>query len=90
MITKILAVKYPTSTDRARQTTDHLRQVFAVEVNAVREMIGKLLFDDSEFFRYNYLLVRYDDKIYAIEPSDINKRTYSRKQLSYHPLSHMV
>lgn len=90
MITKILAVKYPRSTDRYRNTLDHLRQIFEVEVANVKDEIGKLLFHDSEFFRYNYLLVKYDDKMYVIEASDINKRTYSRKQVSYHPFSNMI
>ena len=90
MNTKILAVRYPSSVDRIRQSLDHLRQVFEVEALKVKEEIGNLLFHESEFFRYNYLLVKYDNKLYVIEAMDINKRIYSRKQVEYHPLSYMV
>lgn len=90
-MTKVLAVKYPTSTDRVRQSFDHLRQVFEVpDVNKIKDMFGTLLFGDNSLFRYNYCLVRFDNKMYVIEPVDIAKCTYVRKQVEYHPLQHMI
>ena len=90
-MTKVLAVKYPTSTDRVKQSFDHLRQVFEVpDVNKIKDLFGTLLFGDNALFRYNYCLVRFDNKMYVIEPVDIVKCTYVRKQVEYHPLSNMI
>ena len=90
-MTKVLAVKYPTSTDRVRQSFDHLRQVFEVpDVNKIKDLFGTLLFGDNAVFRYNYCLVRFDNKLFVIEPVDIAKCTYVRKQVEYHPLGDMI
>ena len=53
-------------------------------------MFGSLLFNDSALYRYNYCLVRFDNKMYVIEPVDLAKCTYVRKQVEYHPLQHMI
>ena len=90
-MTKVLAVKYPSSTDRVRQTVDHLRQVFDVpDVSKIKELFGTLLFNDNNLYRYNYCLVRFDNKMYVIEPVDIAKCTYVHKQVDYHPLGDMI
>ena len=90
-MTKILAVKYPTSTDRVRTTTDHLRTIIDVpDVTKIKELFGSLLFRDSQLYRYNYCLVKHDGKMYVIEPVDLEKCTYSRKQIEYHPFSNMI
>lgn len=90
-MTKVLAVKYPSSTDRVKQSFDHLRQVFDVpDVNKIKDLFGTLLFDDNALFRYNYCLVRFDNKLFVIEPVDIAKCTYVRKAVDYHPLSDMI
>jgi len=90
-MTKVLAVKYPSSTDRVRQTVDHLRQVFDVpDVNKIKELFGTLLFNDNNLYRYNYCLVRFDNKLYVIEPVDLVKCTYVRKAVDYHPFSDMI
>ena len=90
-MTKVLAVKYPSSTDRVKQSFDHLRQVFEVpDVSKIKELFGTLLFNDNNLYRYNYCLVRFDNKLYVIEPVDLVKCTYVRKHVEYHPLSHMI
>ena len=90
-MTKVLAVKYPTSTDRVRQSFDHLRQVFEVpDVSKIKDLFGTLLFGDNALFRYNDCLVSFDNKMYVIEPVDIAKCTYVRKQVDYHPLGDMI
>lgn len=90
-MTKVLAVKYPSSVDRVRQTFDHLRQVFDVsDVSKIKDLFGQLLFDDNQLYRYNYCLVRFDNKLYVVEPVDLAKCTYVRKHVEYHPLSHMI
>jgi len=90
-MTKVLAVKYPSSVDRVRQSFDHLRQVCDVpDVNTIKDMFGQLLFNDSQLYRYNYCLVRFDNKLYVVEPVDLAKCTYVRKHVEYHPLSHMI
>ena len=90
-MTKVLAVKYPSSTDRVRQTVDHLRQVFDVpDVNKIKELFGTLLFNDNNLYRYNYCLVRFDNKLYVIEPVDLVKCTYVRKAVDYHPFRDMI
>jgi hypothetical protein len=51
-MTKVLAVKYPSSVDRVRQSFDHLRQVFDVpDVSTIKDMFGSLLFNDSALYR---------------------------------------
>lgn len=90
-MTKVLAVKYPSSVDRVRQSFDHLRQVFDVpDVSTIKDMFGSLLFNDSATFRYNYCLVKYNNELFVVEPVDLDKRTYVRKKVEYHPLSNMV
>ena len=75
-MTKVLAVKYPSSVDRVRQSFDHLRQVFDVpDVSTIKDMFGQLLFNDSQLYRYNYCLVRFDNKLYVVEPVDLAKCT---------------
>ena len=87
----MLAVRYPSSVDRVRQSFDHLRQVFDVpDVSKIKDMFGSLLFNDSDLYRYNYCLVRFDDKLFVIEPVDLAKCTYARKAVVYHPLQHMI
>ena len=90
-MTKVLAVKYPSSTDRVKQSFDHLRQVFEVpDVSKIKDLFGTLLFGVNALFRYNYCLVRFDNKLFVIEPVDIAKCTYVRKAVDYHPLSDMI
>ena len=90
-MTKLLAVKYPSSVDRIKQSFDHLRQLFDVpDVSKIKDMFGDLLFNDNSLFRYSYCLVKFDDKIYVIEPVDLTNRTYVRKEIFYHPLQHMI
>ena len=90
-MTKVLAVKYPSSADRVKQSFDHLRQVFEVpDVNKIKDLFGTLLFGDNALFRYNYCLVRFDNKLYVIEPVDLVKCTYVRKAVDYHPFSDMI
>ena len=90
-MTKVLAVKYPSSVDRVRQSFDHLRQVFDVpDVNTIKDMFGQLLFNDSQLYRYNYCLVKYNNELFIVEPIDLVKCTYVRKHVEYHPLSHMI
>ena len=90
-MTKVLAVKYPSSADRVKQSFDHLRQVFEVpDVSKIKDLFGTLLFDENALFRYNYCLVRFDNKLFVIEPIDIAKCTYVRKQVDYHPLGGMI
>jgi len=90
-MTKVLAVKYPSSTDRVKQSFDHLRQVFEVpDVSKIKDLFGNLLFDENALFRYNYCLVKFNDKMYVIEPVDLVKCTYVRKQVEYHPLGDMI
>ena len=90
-MTKVLAVKYPSSADRVKQSFDHLRQVFEVpDVSKIKDMFATLLFGDNALFRYNYCLVRFDNKLYVIEPVDLAKCTYVRKAVEYHPLSNMI
>jgi hypothetical protein len=90
-MTKVLAVRYPSSTDRVRQTVDHLRQVVDVpDINTIKDVFGQLLFNDSQLYRYSYCLVRFDNKLYIVEPVDLAKCTYVRRTIQYHPLSHMI
>jgi len=90
-MTKVLAVKYPSSADRVKQSFDHLRQVFEVpDVSKIKDLFGTLLFDDSSTFRYNYCLINYNNELFVVEPVDLDKRTYVRKKVEYHPLQHMV
>ena len=90
-MTKVLAVRYPSSTDRVKQSFDHLRQIFDVtDVSKIKDLFGTLLFDENALFRYNYCLVRFDNKLYVIEPIDLVKCTYVRKQVEYHPLGDMI
>jgi len=90
-MTKVLAVKYPSSTDRVKQSFDHLRQVFEVpDVSKIKDLFGNLLFDENALFRYNYCLVKFNDKMYVIEPVDLVKCTYVRKKVEYHPLGDMI
>ena len=90
-MTKVLAVKYPSSTDRVKQSFDHLRQVFDVpDISKIKELFGTLLFNDNNLYRYNYCLVRFDNKLYVIEPVDLVKCTYVRKAVDYHQFSDMI
>lgn len=90
-MTKVLAVKYPSSVDRVKQSFDHLRQVFEVpDIAKIKDLFSTLLFDESALFRYNYCLVRFDNKLYVIEPVDLAKCTYVRKQVELHPFSHLL
>jgi hypothetical protein len=90
-MTKLLAVRYPSSVDRVRSDTSHLRKVIDVEdANVIKNLIGELLFNVNTLFRYNYCLINHDNKLYVIEPVDYDKNTYSRKLVGYHPLSNLI
>lgn len=92
-MTKLLAVRYPSSVDRVRPGLDHLTKVIEVEdANTIKDVIGELLFNNNMnvLFRYNYCLIKHNNKMYVIEPSDYDKNLYSRKSVDYHPLSHLI
>lgn len=90
-MTKVLALRYPASVDRINVKLDHLNKVFDVEdATKVKDLIGELLFNINMMFRYNYCLIKHDNKLYVIEPSDYDKNLYSRKLVNYHPLSHLI
>lgn len=84
MITKLLAVKYPSFKDNSCH-------VFNINNSSqIKNTINITLFNQFESERYDYCLVNYNNKLYIIEPIDISKATYSRKEISYHPQSHLV
>lgn len=87
---KILAVRYPSSVDRVKNDTSHLRTVHTVDESQVKSAIGELLFNPAPLFRFNYLLVNFKNKLYIIEPSDMAKSTYNRKEVTWHPFSQLV
>lgn len=91
-IIKILAVKYPQAQDRNNPTDNinHLHRVVEVIETDIRKTIGELLFNISEFYRYNYCLIRFDNKMYVIEPANRENALYVKRLVSYHPLSHLV
>lgn len=90
-MTKLLAVRYPSSVDRVRPGLDHLTKVIEVEdANTIKDLIGELLFNINTLFRYNYCFIKHNNKMYVIEPSDYDKNLYSRKSVDYHPLSHLI
>ena len=91
-MTKILAVKYPQAQDRnvPGNSISHLHRVVEVVEADIRKTIGELLFNISEFYRYNYCLIRFDNKMYVIEATDFEKNTYSRKEVAWHPLDHYL
>lgn len=96
-MTKILAVKYPQAQDRNNKfvppnSINHLHRVVEVVEADIRKTIGELLFNISEFYRYNYCLIRFDNKMYVIEATDFERNTYSRKEIvnGWHPLSHYL
>lgn len=91
IMTKLLAVKYPSSVDRARDSLDHLRKVIEVDdANTIKSLIGNLLFNVNTLFRYNYCLINHNNKLYVIEPHDYDRNVYSRKEVATHPLSHLI
>lgn len=89
-MTKVLAVKYPSSVDRVKSNTDHLHSVYDVEDSDVKVKLGELLFNLNSLFRYNYCLIKYSQRLFVIEATDYDKNIYSRKEVSYHPLAHML
>jgi len=93
-MTKILAVKYPQAQDRNNPTDNisHLHRVVEVIETDIRKTIGELLFNIIEFYRYNYCLVKFNNKMYVIEATDFERNTYSRKEIvnGWHPLSHYL
>lgn len=91
-MTKILAVKYPQAQDRNNPTDsiNHLHRVVDVIESDIRKTIGELLFNIIEFYRYNYCLVKFNNKMYVIEATDFERNTYSRKEVAWHPLDHYL
>lgn len=93
-MTKILAVKYPQAQDRnvPGHSLTHLHRVLEVAESDIRKAIGELLFNISELYRYNYCLIKFNNKLFVIEASDYQNNTYSRKELinNWHPLSHYL
>jgi hypothetical protein len=90
-MTKLLAVRYPSSVDRVRSGLNHLNKVIEVEdANTIKNLIGELLFNINTLFRYNYCLIKHNNKLYVIEATDYDKNLYSRKSVDYHPLSHLI
>jgi len=89
-MTKILAVKYPSSTDRVKSNTDHLHSVQEVDDLEVKFKFAELLFNTNVLFRYDYCLVKYDGRYFVVEATDYEKNIYSRKCVQYHPLAHML
>ena len=79
-MTKILAVKYPQSQDRnsPNNSLSHLHRVVEVIEADIRKTIGELLFNISAAYRYNYCLIKFDNKLYMVEATDFDKYTYNR------------
>lgn len=80
-MTKICAIWYMTPGQSGRHEV--------VDVSAdedIKPVFNKLLFGRHA----NNLLVAYKNNLYVIEPADREDVTYIRRQVQYHPLSHLV
>lgn len=94
-MTKILAVKYPQAQDRNNpfvpmNSISHLHRVVEVIEADIRKTIGELLFNISAAYRYNYCLIKFDNKLYMVEATDFDNYTYNRKEVAWHPLEHYL
>ena len=89
MTTKIIAVSYPSGNSRiiiSNNKKPNYSIFSCVEDNRLKEMFVELLFTHA----YNYLLVKYNNILYVIDPLDKNKMTYSKRVVNYHPLSEVI
>ena len=80
-MTKIVAVWYMTPGRPGRH------EVVEVQDDAqIKETFCGLMFNRHA----NNLLVCYKNNLYVIEPADREDVRYYRRQVDYHPLSHLV
>lgn len=93
-MTSILAIKYPTSVDRNNSNNNLTKKITVIDNNFVKYHIGQLLFNIDKSQNYNYCLIRFDNKLYVVEPKDTHTQhniyTYTRTQISYHPLANQL
>lgn len=82
MKTKIVAVSYPTGTSRMLNKPNYT-VIHNEDDSKLKGVITQMLFE----YGYNYLLITYNDTMYVIDPLDINNKTYSKRVVTYHPLS---
>lgn len=87
---KVIAIKYPSSVDRLNNNCNRLHSVHEVDEGEVKQLFGTLLFDANEFMRYNYCVVKYQNKLYMIEPLNYLTCEYARRVIEYHPMEHML
>lgn len=80
--THIVAVSYPTHTDRIMRRNQRIERLNNVDSNNIKESIGKLLFDDM----HDYVLVSYSKRYFIIDPENKQNRTYTKREINYHPL----
>ena len=89
-MTSILAIKYPTSVDRNNSNNNLTKKITVIDNNFVKYHIGQLLFNIDKSQNYNYCLIRFDNKLYVVEPKDAQHNIYTRTQISYHPLANQL
>ena len=78
-MTKVLAVRYPSF------NSDNVTVYNVDDPKDIKSTIDDVLFHPFERDRYDYCLVNYNNKLYVIEPIDMSKHTYNRKEITYHP-----
>ena len=82
---QLLAVGYPTSTDRLLKRTQRIMLYSNVADGDIKTMLDNLLYHEY----YDYVLVYYNQRMFVIDPLDPSRRTYTKREIQHHPLSSM-
>ena len=88
-ICKMIGIRKLSYLDVAQNTGNQRSSVYEFTENtkdSIKNIIGYLLFDN----RMDNVLVNYNNQLFVCLVTDIDKREYSKKNLTYHPLGDSV
>jgi hypothetical protein len=79
----LLAIKYPNYMDNSQQ-----RKVYPVKYSTAAQQAKQLISDILFNQLFNYVLIRLpgQNQLFICEPTNKEKREYSRREITYHPL----
>jgi len=88
-ICKMIGIRRLSYLDVAQNTGNQRSTVYEFTENTkgnIKNIIDYLLFEN----RMDNVLVNYNNQLFVCLSTDFDKRQYSKKNLTYHPLSNIV
>lgn len=89
-IFKIVGIRFPNYYDK--KANRHLKPtvVTVSDKTKIKHEIENMLFDDDIYVRKSQVLVKWDGKMYICDPINIEKKTFTKAEIQFHPYQELA